>query len=412
MNRFHILAITHKNNALDVVGEFHLSDDEKEARLNALKSALDLDELMYLSTCNRVEFMFVGGNVREHGFEQEFYKAFNPSWSEGGFTDIIISEFYHGDDAVKHIMNVASSVESMVVGEREIITQVRNAFDDSRKMDISGDFIRILLRKTIETAKLVYNKTAIAERPVSITSLAYRRLVELNVGKEARFLIVGAGQTCTNFTRFLQKHGYEKFNVFNRTLRHAQELANQLGGNAYELDELKNYEGGFDVLVTCTGGSKALITPAVYEKLIKDHGDRKIIVDLAVPGDVSKDVAMKEDVYYLGIKGLETIAAKNLQERKGELEKVNTIIESSCEEFIAMSKEREVELAMGVVPRKIKEIRQTAVESVFADEIQSLDENSQKILEDVISYIEKKYVSVPMKMAKEIILEEKAGTNA
>ena len=112
---------------------------------------------------------------------------------------------------------------------------MRNSFDASKKMKLTGDFIRLVLRHTIETAKRVYTETSIATKPVSVVSLAYHKLRDMNIPLDARLLIIGAGVTNTNMSKFLRKHGFKKFTVYNRTLSKAENLAKDLRGEAFSL---------------------------------------------------------------------------------------------------------------------------------------------------------------------------------
>jgi glutamyl-tRNA reductase len=127
-------------------------------------------------------------------------------------------------------------------------------------------------------------------------------------------------------------------------------------------------------------------------------------VDLAVPNDTAPEVLEQFPVHYIEVHSLNEVAKKNLQERYQELESAEKIVKQNIEEFIPMLKQRRVELAMREVPEKIKEIRHNALNTVFADEVNGLDEQSREVLEKVISYMEKKYISVPMIMAKEILI--------
>jgi glutamyl-tRNA reductase len=128
VKQFKVIAITHRNASLEEVGKFHVNDAEQQSRLQSLKEKANLSELMYISTCNRVEFCFVCEADADEDFLIEFFHAFNPEWSETQLQKALkISEIYKGEDAIRHIFNVASSLDSMVIGEREIITQVRSS---------------------------------------------------------------------------------------------------------------------------------------------------------------------------------------------------------------------------------------------------------------------------------------------
>lgn len=412
VENFKVIAITHKNNGLEEVGKFHIADSELSSRLNHLKKLSQLDELMYLSTCNRVEFYFTTDLKLDDEFLIGFFNAFNPLWSETQLLQAIkCAEHYSGEEAVRHVFNVASSLDSMVVGEREIITQVREAFERSKNLGITGDTIRLVVKKTIETAKEIYSKTNIATKPVSVVSLAFKKLNENNVQPDARILFVGAGQTNTTMARFLKKYGYTNFMVFNRSVFNGLALGAELRCDSKELTDLGNYKKGFDVLITCTSSSDYIITKEIYSSLLNGETDGKIIIDLAIPTDVDPQILNQFNVKYISVEYLKKVAEANLKERVKELDHCQRLIEQRIGEFRDVIKIRQIEKAMHKVPEKIKEIKDLALNAVFAKDIASLDENSRKILESVVDYMEKKYISVPMKMAREIMMEQKEKEN-
>lgn len=410
MDHFKVIAITHRLNGLNEVGKFHIADVDQSQRLNHLKHAAKLDELMYLSTCNRVEFYFVTKQNLDDDFLIGFFNAFNPEWSETQLMQAIKStEHYVGQDAIKHVFNVASSLDSMVVGEREIITQVRESFEKSKSMNLTGDCIRLVVKKTIETAKEIYSKTNIATKPVSVVSLAFKRLDEYNIKPDARILFIGAGQTNTTMARFLKKYGYTNFMVFNRSVANGLALAAELKCESKELSEIMSYKKGFDVLITCTASSNYVITSEVYDSLLNGEEDQKVMIDLAIPTDVDPAILKKHKVKYISVDYLKTVAESNLREREKEMVHCHKLIDAQFSEFKDVFKIRQIEKAMCEVPQKIKEIKEMALNSIFAKDIASLDENSKEVLQRVVEYMEKKYISVPMKMAKEIIIENTAN---
>jgi len=260
------------------------------------------------------------------------------------------------------------------------------------------------MNTVVKTAKEVYTKTNISRNPISVVSLAYRKLKELNLCTNARVLIIGAGETNQCISKYLQKHKFTNFAVFNRTLSKAQQLANDLGGEAYKLDALKTYDKGFDAIITCTSAVQPIITPELYTSLLNGETDKKTIIDLAIPNDTAPEVLTQFPVNFIEVHSLNEVAKNNLQERYQELVHAEKIIDQNIAEFVPLMKQRRIEVAMREVPEKIKEIRKTAINTVFADEVQGMDEHSREILEKVINYMEKKYISVPMIMAKEILI--------
>lgn len=397
MKAFKVIAITHKKSGLEAVGKFHLDDERAAAFLPKLKKDMNWDELMYLSTCNRTEFYISSKNA------VNIPKLLSKFSSNITANDV---DEYVGDKAIDHLFRVASSLDSMVVGEREIITQVRLAFDKSKEWGLTGDDMRLAIRKTIEHAKRIFTETAIANNPVSVVSLAFRQMKEADLPKDSKILMIGAGQTNTTMARLLAKAGWNNITVFNRTLSKAQTLADELNLSAKALSDLPNYKEGFDAIVTCTGSEDVIITAELYAQLLGNDEEQKMIVDLAIPEDTDEEILHSHSVHYISVADLKPIAEHNLEQRKSELVQCEVILQESMQEFKAMHNERKVERAMQAVPQKVKEIKSKAVDSVFANELSQLDENSREVLEKVLGYMEKKYISVPMKMAKEIILEK------
>jgi glutamyl-tRNA reductase len=261
------------------------------------------------------------------------------------------------------------------------------------------------MNRVVKTSKEVYTNTAIARKPISVVSLAYRKLRELKMCTQSRILIIGAGETNKNISKYLKKHKYSNFTIFNRTLQNAQVLADELGGKAYGLDALKTFKDGFDVIITCTSATEPILTNEIYNSLLNTDTSRKVIVDLAVPNDTSPEVLDNNPVTFIEVHSLQEIANSNLQERYEELIFAERIIEDNILEFKPVLKQRRVEIAMRDVPVKIKEIRSAAVNRIFADEIEGMDSNSREVLERVMNYMEKKYISLPMVMAKDILIK-------
>ncbi len=406
MDSFHSIIFTHRNLSVNDIGALHISEDLQKERLNEIKQRFSLSELMFLSTCNRVEFQLCSNEKIDDTFLADFFRGLYPELTEQQIDHLLkSSELFSGIEAVKHLLRVASSIDSMVVGEREIITQVRNAYELSKSNGLTGDFMRLLVRHTIETAKQVYTETNIAKKPVSVVSLAYHRLRELNIPLNARILIIGAGVTNTNMSRFLKKHGFTNFVVFNRTLANAEKLAQDLNGRAFPFTEIMKFKEGFDVIITCTGSESHIITPELYESLLIGETDKKVVIDIAIPQDLSPEIKDKHKVNHISVHLLQQISNENLKERSKEVEHVEAILESKLEDFRQLHRLRTVELAMREVPQKVKDIKTTALNQVFKSDLEALDGQSKEVLEKVISYMEKKYMSMPMLMAKEILLK-------
>jgi glutamyl-tRNA reductase len=403
---FYTIAFTHRNMDVSQIGRLHIEEQHLQERFSKVKADLSVSEVLFLSTCNRVEFFVLTERAADADFLSTFFSGLYP-----GLSDEMIAYYtanadvQNGQDAVEHVLRVASSIDSLVIGEREIITQVRHAQELSARLGLSGDFIRLLIRHTIQTAKQVYTQTKISQKPVSVVSIAYQRLQGMEIPSDARVLVIGAGVTNTAMCRFLKKHGMTQFVVFNRTFEKALSLAGELGGEAYPLSKLEGYQGGFDVLVTCTGSQDAIIDETLYAKLLQGDDSPKVTIDLALPNDIAPEVHHHFATRQISINVLQAISDNHLKERSLEIAHVEEIISVALTEFKLLAREREIEIAMRPVPQMVREIRETAFNSVFKSELESLDEHSKQLLEKVVGYMEKKYMSMPMKMAKEILIK-------
>ena len=407
MHKLKTVALTHRNFTLEDIGLFHIEDAKQENYLKYVKEEYGFQELMFLSTCNRVEIIFVTNLDLTTDLVAEIFKTFIPELTtEKAYNFALKSELFEGEKAAEHLFKVASSLDSMVVGEREIITQVRQAYERAHSYSISGDYIRILIKNTIETAKKVYTQTNISNNPVSIVSLAYKKLIEKTaINANTKVLVIGAGVTNTNMLRFFKKHDITDFTIYNRTLANAHKLTEELGGVAKPLNELGASPIDFDILLTCTGSEGKVITPELYKNILSDN-QKKTVIDLAIPNDFDAEIINSQAVNYISINELREIAKKNIKERQEEVVHAEAIIKEALDEFHHLFHVRKVELAMNKIPKQIKDIKHKAITNVFAKDIELLDDQSQETLNKIVQYLEKKYISLPMKMAKEILLNQ------
>lgn len=408
MDTFKVIAFTHQNLPLNLIGKLHLTPDEQSHILMALKVNFDFEEVLFLSTCNRIELFLRCPQQIGKLQVTEIARFLNSRLTNTEATLLAEkSEYYTGAAAVEHVFRVASSLESLVVGEREIITQVRKAYDFCNGLGVTGDFMRLLIKQTIVTAKDIYTNTGIAKNSVSVAALAYRQLRELGIRDNARIVFVGSGETNSVLAGYFQKHHFANFTVFNRTLSHAEVLATTLKGKAYPLEDLSNYKEGFDVLVVCTASSSTIITHEIYGQLLAGDSGKKVIIDLGVPANVASTVALSSHVHYIDINSLRAQSEINLQLRKNEIQKCDEIIRARSDQFYALHRERRIEIAFSEVPRQVKEIRELALREVFAKDVNGLDDQGRLVLDRVLSYMEKKYNAVAIKTAKEVFLEHK-----
>ena len=404
---YQVLTFTHKTAALKTLGELVLPNDDSQLGpyLAAVQAELGLSELFYLATCNRVLFVWCQDQTESlapalietlYGPRQLAEKA------------NAVAQTYQGTQAIQHFFEVASSIDSLVVGEREILRQLRQAYEQCRQWGLTGDSLRLLMRFTVEIAKDVYTHTRIGEKPVSVVSLAVQQLLAQHPSRQARLLIIGAGQTNSLLAKLLKKEGFQHFSVFNRSLENAQRLAQSLGGSAHSLDELDTHQASFDILVACTAATEAVISPERYAKLIQ--GDKtknnKILIDLSVPNNIDPSIPENFPCTWIEIEGLQCLAKQNLSFRQQEVEKAKTMIQLAVSEFETAYQARQIELALREVPNQIKAVREHALNNLFKSEVERLDHESRALIEKMMAYMEKRCIAIPIQVAKENLLEK------
>lgn len=404
---YKVITITHHNLNVDELGYFvvkHENKEELKSRLDTLMHKLQLRELVYLSTCNRVSFIYISEQDISGEYLRTFFKCVNPAISESHLQKIdkFVST-YQGLQAVNHVYEVAASMDSLVVGEREIFRQLREAHKRSKDFGHVGENLRLLDKFTVTAAKEVYDKTKIGEKPLSIVSLAVQELYAAGVGEQSRILMVGAGETNTLVAKFLQKKSFGQVSVFNRSLDNAAHISKMLDAKAYHLTELDQYTGGFDVIIVCTGATEPIITPSVYRSLLQGEKDQKIVIDLSVPANVSPEVVKAYDTRYIDIERLRDRAETNLSFRKKELVAARKLLRDKLIEFQKAHQQRQLELLLHLVPKEIKAVKEHAVGTVYAKKLEKLDDESKELVMEMLDYMEKKCISVPMKAAKELI---------
>ena len=406
LDGYHLLTLTHRHSALENIGHAMAPSDAVPEHLQQLKSAFGWEELLYLSTCNRVMYLFYSTQPLPANLSQAMLTQLRPDLS--AFTLAKTADemqLLHGVSAIRHLLEVAASMDSLVVGEREIIRQLRESYDRSRAWGLTGDHLRLLLRTTIETAKEVYSHTGIGSKALSIVALAFGEMRKTGLPLHARILLIGAGQTNQLFVKFLVKAGYRRVTVFNRTLANAEALAAGFEGHALPLDELGHYSEGFDALIVCTGATSAIVTPALYRSLLAGETSQKIVVDLAIPNNVDKAVIDECQVQYIEIEDLKAVAKENLAFRERECEKAGIIIEKRILEYREVWHERQIERALSHIPAEVRAVKERAINEVYGREFAALPPEQQQLMLKMLDYMEKKCVAIPIKAAKAIVLQ-------
>jgi glutamyl-tRNA reductase len=408
LSHYKIITLTHQHTNLRDLGKFILPDVEEKAidLLQRAKQDFNIQELFYVSTCNRVMFLMYGETELDVNRVIRLFHHFIPHLTESDVKILIENiKIFEGIDAVNHLFNVASSIDSLVVGERQILSQLREAYEFAKTKALCGDAMRLLMNQAVLTSKEVFSNTRIGEKPVSVASLAVLKLLRYSLRADARILLIGAGQTNHIVAKILQSNAFTRVHVFNRSLPKAEAIAKLFPqGKAFHLSDLHTYDNGFDALIACTSSPTPLIDLKVFTSLIQNEKTPKVLIDLAVPNNISVDVASVRQVHYIEVESLRRIANENMAFREAEVCKAKEIILQNGEKFSKIFKQRKIEKAFSTLPEEIKAIKEKALTEVFKKDLADVDEPTRELIEKMLTYMEKKCVGVPMKAAKELVL--------
>ncbi|GIV26937.1 MAG: glutamyl-tRNA reductase [Bacteroidia bacterium] len=407
-SHLYVIAFSHKKLPLNLIGKLYLNAAETESYKNHLaqiQQHFSASEIMHISTCNRCEFYLVTQNNVSKEQVKTFFSSFYSSLSEEEKTRITEKVIFKKDeDAVQYLMEVASSLQSMVVGEREIITQVRNAYEHCHSLGLTGDLLRIVMKKVIETGKKVFSETDIAKNPVSVASLAARQIKQLNIPSHPKVTLIGSGVTMQTFMKYFHQENFQ-YTFVSRKKENSETLQKKYGGTFMGLNELKNLDNyPTNILVVCTSSPTPVIDESLYHKLFSTT-QKPIIVDLSNPSDISDEVKKKFQFEYIDISSLKQQARQNLLKRKQSIKDAKQIIESQLLEFMQVFRERCVENIIREIPQELKEYKHKALNEVFRKKLEQLEPTHKELIQEIVDYLEGKFNTVTYKKLKSILLQ-------
>lgn len=416
MQRFQAITVTHKQFKINELGNLLPNSEEGSydllAHVAQLKAHFGWDEVLFLNTCNRILFFVYSEEPIENDAANQIYAHFHRDLDAESVKRFASgSEILRGRTAIKHLFDVASSIDSLVVGEREILHQLKNAYENCSAAGLCGDNIRLAINHAIGTAKAVYRDTKIGVNPVSVVALSIKQILSHHPSKDSRFLLIGAGSTMQLVGKYLKKHDFKHFKIFNRTLSKATQLSKRLEAEALSLQDLGVQEEDFDIIISCTGATSHIVDLPTYKKILGKSKAKKIVVDLAVPADIHEEIVALTEVEYIGIDDLESLANRNKALRLEEVKHASSIIEERSQEFLKAMRKRRVERAMHSIPENVRSIKSRAINQVFSKELEGLDEEARATLSKVIDYFEKKYIGIPMGIAQKALDEELDSEN-
>lgn len=316
MNIF-LISFNHNKCSIDFLGKINITNSE----IINFYNLLPFDEKIILQTCNRREFIFKSfsnENLKEYFFEflSDYFKI-----NKGEL--MAKADIYYDSDAFKHLIRVASGIESAVIGENQIFFQLKNAVSFAIENGFAKNYFNKIFMEVFRITKIIKSDTFISHGSLSIPQIAIKLLKENTDIENKKVLIIGTGETNRIIINELIKYNPEIILLANKTFEEAKKIAEMINGVAINFDELKNYLIDIDVIFSATSAPHFILD----KKKIGNVFNKKIIIfDLAVPRDIDPELT-SENVKIFTIDDIKNIKNKNIQRKKIEIEKANKIIE-------------------------------------------------------------------------------------
>jgi glutamyl-tRNA reductase len=394
--RFQVAGLNHKTAPVELRERLAIGADALAGTTRALLGRPGVQEAMILSTCNRVELL-VSHNGREPELPQFLAEHF--SLDRGVLEPHLYR--YQDEEAVRHMFRVAASLDSMVVGEAQILGQVKQSWTLARELGAVKGPLDKLLQGAFTAAKRVRTETEIGSSSVSIASVGVdlaRRIFGSLEGK--KILIVGAGKMSELAARHLMQHGADSIMVANRTYDRAVRLAEQFLGAAIRFEDLFARAHEADIIITSTGAGRPIIGVEQAQGILhRRKGQPVFLIDIAVPRDVEPQVNRLEGMFLYDIDDLQQVAASNLVDRGHEAEKAEAIIAEETERFRRRIRTIDIAPVLVDVQGTAEELRQSELHRQRGW-LQSMTREQQEAVEALTRGLMNKFMHMPLQALK------------
>ncbi|MFO7886665.1 MAG: glutamyl-tRNA reductase [Desulfobacteraceae bacterium] len=399
MSEIVLLGINHKTAPVELRETLSFTGEEIVDTLDTLKCRKGIDEVLLFSTCNRTEILFVTDT------RDECIAAVERFISE--FKDIPMSKFapslyiYRGEKAVQHLFRVTSSLDSMIVGEPQILGQVKSAYRTATRCGASGVILNRLLHKSFSIAKKVRRETGIGDNAVSISYAAIELASKIfTCIQDKNVLLLGAGEMAEIAVEHLISHGVSSIVVANRTFKNALSLADKFNGKAVRFEERECFLHRADIIISSTGASDHVITQSQVKTAMRTRKNRPLFfIDIAVPRDIDPKVNRISNCYLYDIDDLQEVVNENLQERQKEAVKGERLVDEAVIKFHHWLEELKVVPTIISMKEKIDAIADAETEKTLAG-MKTLSRKDREAIQRMTQAISSKILHDPIRFLK------------
>jgi glutamyl-tRNA reductase len=395
MRTLFVCGVNHLTAPVDVREQLSLEDEKVREILADLSGRGLCEEVMILSTCNRVEVY----GVAEAAGEAR-HAAFGRLGAQRGLKLRDLEPFLYTkthDEAVRHAFRVAAALDSMLVGEPQILGQVKDAFALARSSGTVGPLLYSLMSQAFNVAKKVRTETEVGRHAVSVAFAAVELARKIFDGLDGKaVLLVGAGQMAELAARHLVEEGALPVYVTNRTWERAQELARALGGAAVPFDELASVMASVDIVIASTAASEPIIRAADVQQALYARRARPLfVIDIAVPRNVEPSVNELDNAFCYDIDDLRSVVESNVRERRRESQRAEALVAREVERFATRLRDLEVVPTIVSLRHKLESIRRAELDKALR-RLSQPDEETRQAMEVLSQSIVNKILHAPM----------------
>jgi glutamyl-tRNA reductase len=398
-----LLGVSHRTAPVDLRERLDFSSGDLGAAVEALGTRPSAAESVVLSTCNRCEIYLASddpGRARDEviTFLSEYHRL--PA-------DTFAPHLFAADDAAvaRHLFRVAAGLDSLIVGEPQILGQVKDAFQVATAHRAAGPLLTKLFHWSFAVGKRVRSETALGEGAVSV-SFAAVALAKKIFGRlqGRRVLVIGAGEISTLTAQHLRTQGVAEIVITSRTAANAEALAEMVGGRSVPWSDLSAALGAADIVITATGASRPILTRAQVEA-VRRRNAPLFIIDVAVPRDVEPEVGDIEQVFLYNVDDLQTIVQENISRRGGEIERAEAIVAEEVDRFIRWQRSRTAVPTIVALRQKFETIRRAELRRLEG-KLNGLPPDAARIVDDITRLIMEKTLLEPTEQLKALPDEE------
>jgi glutamyl-tRNA reductase len=400
-----LLGVSHRTAPVDLRERLDFSSRDLGAAVEALATRSSAAESVVLSTCNRSEIYVASSDpARTRDELIQFLSDYHGIQAEA-FTPHLFS--YDDAEAARHLFTVAAGLDSMVVGEPQILGQVKDAFQAAAERRCTGPMLSKLFHWSFGVGKRVRSETALGEGAVSV-SFAAVALARKIFGKlhGRRVLVVGAGEISTLTAQHLRAQGVGEIVITSRTAAHADTLAGEVGGRTVPWESMASALGAADIVLTATGAQRPIITKAQVEAVTgRKRPGPLFIIDIAVPRDVDPSVGDIEQVFLYNVDDLQTVVQENISKRGAEITQAEAIVAEEVSKFSAWQRSRGAIPTVVALRQRFDTIRRAELQRLEG-KLAHLTPEAKARVEEVTRLIVEKLLLEPTEQLKALPDEE------